>query len=204
MARINCDCVIKAHQNRNHKMYLALFFAVSSFTSLVWTQTVPLQPSESYTRQLIVDEFDRSLYQMFWKRVGTDEIQFEIHCKTLGWVGFGISPRGSMSGSDIAKFWIKDNITFLFDTYALGSFAPRIDTIKNLVWLGGSEVNGYTMVKFKRKLVTGDTAQDLDILNTNQFVIFAWGQEDPVTGEGDWLYHGGNRYSMQLNLLTNA
>jgi hypothetical protein len=66
-----------------------------------------LKPSENYTHSRIVDDDEPSLYQIYWKLVENDEsIQFEVHCKTLGWVGFGISPNGGMPGSDIALGWV--------------------------------------------------------------------------------------------------
>lgn len=39
-------------------------------------------------------------YILGWEVVG-DEIIFEIEAATLGWVGFGISPTGGMTGADI-------------------------------------------------------------------------------------------------------
>lgn len=165
--------------------------------------TTPLTPSESYTNTLSVDDFDPRAYQIYWKLVGNgDEIQFEIHCRSLGWVGFGISPAGSMGGSDIMKFWIKDGITFLFDMHAVGNIPPFEDTIQNLQWLAGAEVNDYSMIKFKRRLATGDNQHDINIVDANQFFIFAWNPTDPVTGNGDWLYHGGNRFTKFFNLLA--
>jgi len=45
----------------------------------------PLEPSESYTHTVSMDEDDEDLYKLFWKILDKDEIQFEIHCKTTGW-----------------------------------------------------------------------------------------------------------------------
>ena len=51
----------------------------------------PLKPSETYANTLNVVAADPTLFVMFWKRVNVDEVQFEVHCKTTGWVGVGIS-----------------------------------------------------------------------------------------------------------------
>ena len=70
----------------------------------------PLVPSESYTHSLEVDEDDPNLYRLFWKLVDNEKsLQFELHCKTSGWVGFGLSPNGDMTGADIAMSWVDSN-----------------------------------------------------------------------------------------------
>lgn len=171
---------------------------VATLVGLSHSQFTPLTPSESYTRTYTVEANN---YVFWWKIINTNEIQIEVHCRSLGWVGFGISPVGGMTGADITKFWIKDGLIFLFDSYAVANASPRTDTVQNVQWIGGAELNGFTMVKFKRRLDTGDTNHDLPILNQDQYLIFAWNQNDPVTGDGDWLYHQRNRFWVQLNLL---
>ena len=63
----------------------------------------PLEPSEPYTHDVSFDEDDEDLYKLFWKNINTDEILFEIHCRTIGWVGLGFSPNGNMEGSIINR-----------------------------------------------------------------------------------------------------
>lgn len=58
----------------------------------------PLVPSESYTHKIDVDEDIIGLYTLFWKLTSDDEILFEIHAKTTGWIGVGVSPNGGMAG----------------------------------------------------------------------------------------------------------
>lgn len=63
---------------------------------------VPLKSAENYTRQLQLK--DNGDYVVYWKVSGfsdSDEIIFEIHARTLGWIGFGLSPNGGMPGADI-------------------------------------------------------------------------------------------------------
>lgn len=68
----------------------------------------PLQSSENYTHVINVDEYEPQQYVLYWK-FDKNEIQFEIHCKTLGWVGFGLSPNGGMSGIKYLFFHILKN-----------------------------------------------------------------------------------------------
>jgi hypothetical protein len=65
----------------------------------------PLIPSESYTHYDYANDDDKDQYKIFWKVLSTREIQFEIHCRTTGWVGLGISTNGGMKGADIAIGW---------------------------------------------------------------------------------------------------
>ena len=87
--------------------------------------------------------------------------------------------------------------------------------------LGGAEVNGYTILKYKRKLYTGELILDKDItviklfISVNNFyskvffnkpgvlnMVFAWHPSDPVTGVNDWLNHGTtNRYTAAVEIL---
>lgn len=54
-----------------------------------------------------------------------------------------------------------------------------------------------------RKLDTCDKDQDSKILKETNYLIFAWNDYDPVSGEGDWVYHGRNRRSKTDLLLTH-
>ena len=74
----------------------------------------PLFPSENdYTHKLIVDEDNPSQYVLFWKMINDDEIQFEAHCRTNGWLGLGISSNSGMEGADLAIGWVKDGVAVL-------------------------------------------------------------------------------------------
>ena len=77
---------------------LLIFLFISTCTS------VPIVPSETYTHKLIVDEDQPDTYQLFWK-TNNDEITFEAHCKTNGWLGVGISPNGGMPGNYLKLYF---------------------------------------------------------------------------------------------------
>ena len=49
-------------------------------------------------------------YDLYWK-VDLDKhmIEFAINASTTGWIGFGLSPNGQMSGSDVLIGWINDD-----------------------------------------------------------------------------------------------
>ena len=70
---------------------------------------VPSEASEYYPYKLnLIPNF----YTLYWK-YDAQEITFEVHVFTKGWVGFGLSPDGNMPGADIVIGWVKDGIPFM-------------------------------------------------------------------------------------------
>ena len=63
------------------------------------------QPSETFDHQAVLARDDT--YHIFWK-FDEKSITFEVHVKTKGYVGFGLSPNGGMKDSDIVIGWVKD------------------------------------------------------------------------------------------------
>ena len=51
-----------------------------------------------------------------------DSIIFEVHAKTTGYVGFGLSHNGAMRGSDIVIGWVKEGKAFLEVSNVFTSF----------------------------------------------------------------------------------
>jgi hypothetical protein len=91
----------------------------------------------------------------------------------------------------------------LKDCYAAGRSAPVSDLQQDYILLDGAEIEGYTILKFKRKLNTCDDINDKEIKIGTQYMIFAWNNVDPLTGNNDWKYHGStNRVSRTIMLLT--
>ncbi len=86
---------------------LLVYFLITLY--LVEGTLVPLKPSENYTNVAYIDDQNQNQFVLYWKLIGSDEIQFEAHCKTTGWVGIGLSPNGGMKGSDIAIGWVDSN-----------------------------------------------------------------------------------------------
>lgn len=73
-----------------------------TFLLFIINSSYAIQVTESYTRSLELKA--NGDYMVYWKVSGLtqdSEITFEIHARTLGWIGFGISPNGGMPGSDI-------------------------------------------------------------------------------------------------------
>ena len=73
----------------------------------------PIKPKVEFTSQPLgtypnyVDLIDNGIFRFYWSYTSTD-LTGEIHVKTNGWVGFGFSPNGGMSNSDVIVGWIND------------------------------------------------------------------------------------------------
>ena len=76
------------------------------------------------------------------------------------------------TGSDIVIGWVKNGQVSLKDCYATAKATPQIDAQQDYILLDGVEVDGYTILKFKRKLVTcdkGKTDVDIKVICTRSF-----------------------------------
>ncbi len=64
--------------------------------------------SQDYRHSVYLDKNQK--YQLFWNfDIEASTITFAVQVETSGWVGFGISPKGKMPGSDVVIGWVDDN-----------------------------------------------------------------------------------------------
>ena len=68
-----------------------------------------LTPSETFSSSTPLVKDD--VYHLFWKSDNMS-ITFEVHVKVKGWVGFGLSPTGSMENADIVIGWVKEGVSY--------------------------------------------------------------------------------------------
>ncbi|CAF3236093.1 unnamed protein product, partial [Rotaria sp. Silwood2] len=120
-------------------------------------------PLQSYTSYRYSTELQRNVADLWWTVNETQqEITFELHIKTTGWIALGISPAGGMKGADIGLGWVDEGGQVRFqDRYANSSSPPVIDnTTTDWLALKGREQNGWTTIQFKRSL---DTCDKMDV-----------------------------------------
>ncbi|XP_042634352.1 DBH-like monooxygenase protein 2 homolog [Cyprinus carpio] len=133
--------------------------------------------------------------QLKW---GFDEIQgtilFELTINTSGWVGFGFSPKGGMTGADIVIGGVRPEGRYFTDRHAGGNSMPVVDQQQNYKLLSLTESDGKTVMKFQRSIEACDE-NDLPITNLPMKLIYAYGQTDDIT------YHSNRRGTKELNLL---
>ncbi|XP_070555178.1 DBH-like monooxygenase protein 1 homolog [Ptychodera flava] len=145
-------------------------------------------PTDTYTHNAALDDFGK--VHLFWKYDDTT-ITFEVHAETLGYVGFGISPNGGMTNSDIVIGWVKDGNTYLKDRFASAEGEPGIDDQQDYELIGGMETETHTVLTFSRKIDTCDE-KDRVVTSDTLRLIYAYHADDPDTETG-LPYHGAEQ-----------
>lgn len=86
--------------------------------------------AESYEHSLVLLNKSDSLYDLYWSfNRKAETISFAVRVKTTGWVGFGLSPNGGMTGSDIVIGWVDDDgkaflhVSLVFDVPLFRDFS---------------------------------------------------------------------------------
>ena len=147
-------------------------------------------------------ELISGVYKLYWTSNATS-ITAEIQVLSTGWVAFGISPTGGMSGADAIVAWIDASGTTQFtDRYLSASRTATVDSTQNWFLLGSKQVNGYTCIQFTRLINTCDTTNDMVIPTGNAKVIVAYGSL-PSSG-GDISYHGATQRTTASVLLISS
>ncbi|XP_023242129.1 DBH-like monooxygenase protein 1 homolog [Centruroides sculpturatus] len=164
---------------------LLLIFCFSLISAQNWTNYLKLDPN----------------YEVRWSIQG-EWITFQVEVATRGWVGFGISPNGGMTGSDIVIGWVKNGRAQFHDRFADGKFQPAIDESQDWKLLWCCENDTHTSIRFTRLMNTGDY-EDLCI-NPEETVrmIYAYHSDDP-NSPSTILYHGTKRRGSRSILLRN-
>ncbi|XP_063608834.1 DBH-like monooxygenase protein 1 [Penaeus indicus] len=137
------------------------------------------------------------VFTVFWTP-GSEEVVWEIHARTLGWIGFGFSGNGRMAGADIVTAWVADGRLFLQDRHGVGETTPPLDQKGDWRPLHARENATHTVLVVARAINTCDS-QDFVLTNETVRLIYAWGDTDP-TGDTPG-YHGmrrGNRFALAL------
>jgi hypothetical protein len=142
-------------------------------------------------------------YELYWNYTKeTSRLDIAVRVKTTGWVGLGVSEKGSMVNSDLAVGWVTDQgETVLQDRYAGANGFPPEDTRHDLNLIRGEEKHGWTTLEFWRYLDTGDTGStggvnhDRIITEGSTPVIFAYGDSDTFS------YHMSRRGSYGVYFL---
>ncbi|CAF3460707.1 unnamed protein product [Rotaria socialis] len=163
----------------------------------------PVQPFTTYKHSI---ELQANVADLWWTVDNVEEeIIFELHVKTTGWIALGISPAGGMIGADIGVGWVdQEGHVHFQDRYAFNRSKPIIDnTTNDWLHLQGREQNGWTCIQFKRLLDTCDS-MDVRIKSGTNVLIFAYGLVDPDLSrpDGDISYHGTRRGTRMIPLQS--
>lgn len=78
-----------------------------------------------------------------------------------------------------------------------------MDEQQDVTLIDGVEIDGYTILKFKRKLNTCDLKGDVEIKNETTFLIFAWNKNDPTNNGNSFQGHSPSDRKMKSVQLLN-
>ncbi|CAL8068120.1 unnamed protein product [Orchesella dallaii] len=134
-------------------------------------------------------------WEVNWKK---EMVYFNVSAATKGYIGFGLSRKGKMSGADIVIGGVdKNGKPYLSDRHAIGNQLPVLDQSQDWILHEAWEKEGLTFLGFSRPFDTCDSEGDLRIdENSLVSVIWAYGEVDD-----ELQYHFENRGVYNLYLL---
>ncbi|ODM93184.1 DBH-like monooxygenase protein 2 [Orchesella cincta] len=129
-----------------------------------------------------------------WKE---QRVYFNVTASTNGWVGFGLSKKGTMKGADIVIGGVdKGGKAYFSDRHALDSSLPEIDASQDWTLHEAWERGVWTFLSFSRPFDTCDKDGDLVIDDNLLSVIWAYSERDD-----DIQYHFQTRGAYDVYLL---
>lgn len=173
-------------------LVFALTFTLGSCANITGVKT-----TEQFDHTEILDESGN--YILFWNANDT-HVVFEVHVKTKGYVGFGISDNGNMFPGDVVVGFVKDGYTYFADYHTTRNW-PVIDKSQDWFILHGEENEFGTVLKFVRKINTCDSAEDLVIQEETNRIIYSYGEYDPMSWTSLYYHGPSTRGTKSLSLL---
>ena len=130
----------------------------------------------------------------------TQYVYIGIRVETSGWVAVGIQPGSKMKDADMVFGFVEDGRVEIYDLFSTGDFGPHpADTelggTDDILEFGGSEVDGFTTIEFKRALDTGDEF-DIPLSQGVNRIIWAYGSSDGLAAR-----HSNRGYG-EINLSS--
>lgn len=194
---IELECNGNGIKLKSHRKILSMPLVSHFYAKIDTCDRFPI-PSEKYPHSVVLKEPD--FYKVYWKVV-EDVITFEIHVKTKGWAGFGISPNGNMIGSDVIMTWMGENGLKFDDRHIVGYVEPLIDDVQNWHLITGRRYGEYLIVKFYRELDTCDI-DDIAIGEATTRIVWSYRNEVVISDEA--FYHGfTSRGTKSVHLLAD-
>lgn len=142
-----------------------------------------IDPSGRYQLEWLVDHKNKM-------------ITFNVTVHTTGYVGFGLSSNGKMTGADIVIGGVDSKgKSYFSDYHAVGNQIPVLDPSQDWNLLSARENGSHTFLTFSRQFDTCDP-QDYPVTEDKISVIWAYGSRDVVR------YHYQNRGEFQVYLLS--
>lgn len=128
--------------------------------------------------------YDNGNFQIHWKVEG-QYLYIGIKAKTTGWVSLGFNATSKLRNVDYVFGWVSDGKTSVSDEYSADYHGQHQTDVSlggkdDVTEFGGQENNGYTVIEFKRALVTGDTF-DANLTQGDLSIIWAYASSDNIS-----------------------
>lgn len=125
-------------------------------------------------------------FELRW-RADEKYIYIGIKAKTSGWVAVGFEPSSRMKDADMVFAFVQDGKTIISDQFSTGSYGPHspdtdLGGIDDILEFSGKEEGDYTLIEFKRALITGDK-YDNELPKGAIEIIWAYGSTDDLTAK---------------------
>ena len=143
-----------------------------------WLPDGIISPEEYFFKRVL----DDGNYEISYRSDGT-YIYVGLKVKTTGWVGVGIQPEmdAQMLAADIVFSYITADTVIVSDHFGTGNYSHLPDTelggTDDILESGGKEEAGFTIIEFKRPMVTEDK-YDIPLVESVQTIMWAYGLHD--------------------------
>lgn len=143
-----------------------------------WLPDGTINPKEYFFKRVL----DDGNYELSYRSDGT-YIYIGLKVKTTGWVGVGIQPEMDvqMLAADMVFGYITADTVMVSDHFGTGNYSHLPDTelggTDDILEYGGKEEEGFTIIEFKRPMVTNDK-YDIPLVESVQTIMWAYGLYD--------------------------
>jgi len=138
-------------------------------------------------------------YDLYWNLIDSNTIEIALRAKTTGWVAIGFLDAGqSLPTADMVVGWVDDTngVVMAYDYFNHDNSKVSLDDLdyggtNDLLVFNGEQVDGYTSIKFQRRLDTGDQYDQALVEGTSN-IMWAIADSDPSDAESVQSHASGS------------
>ena len=93
------------------------------------------QLAQTYRWSRVLDSANGFI--LHWNLTSTT-LYVGLTANVVGWMGFGVSPSGSMYGADVAVAWVSNGVGQAYDYISNAQVQPSLDAANSVTFIAGS------------------------------------------------------------------
>jgi hypothetical protein len=148
-------------------MFFIFIYLLTTVSSMVYQRSFDVWRDGNYT--------------FTWQiNTNTQMITFDLRARTTGWVGFGLGKNPNYQPTNLFAGWIDaEGKPQVYEYYSLNGTATPVRLIdigiaNGLENISGNSANGWTRLRFSRKLIPADTVYSVAVTQGQQMpMLFA-------------------------------